>query len=118
MATSSKKENIVDIRKRLSIELCDNFTRRLNQAQSKEIKIDALISIRNLIKETQISDPIIYSLLVDTIIDPDKEIRDWVFKITKEVVNKEIIELLEIKLLEVTGGIKNEIEELIKLSGR
>ena len=114
MTIHSEKEKTIDTRKRLSIELCDNFTRRLNQAQSKEIKIGALIAVRNFIKESKIDDPILFSFLVDTISDPDKEIREWVFKIIKEVVNKEIVELLEIKLQEATSDIKNEIKALIK----
>lgn len=101
MAAISEKEELINLRKRLSIELCDNFTKRLNPLQKKEIKIGALIAIRNFIKNSKIDDPILYSFLVDTISDPDKDIRELVKEIIKEVENPEITELLEIKLKEV-----------------
>ena len=101
MAAISEKEELINLRKRLSIELCDNFTKRLNPSQKKEIKIGALIAIRNFIKNSKIDDPILYSFLVDTISDPDKDIRELVKEIIKEVENPEITELLEIKLKEV-----------------
>ena len=102
------------IREQLSIELCDNFTKRLDPRQTKEIKIGALIAIRNFIKESLVNDPIIYSFLVDTMLDPDKEVRRYVVSIIKEVINPEIKELLEIKLVETSGEIKTEINNLLR----
>lgn len=103
----------------LSIELCENFRKRLDLNQKKEIKICALIAIRNLIKNTKINDPIIYSFLIDTIADPDKEIREWVMKIIKDITRskellKEIKELLEIKLHEVSNEAKIRITSLLR----
>jgi len=109
---TQKKET--DQRKKLSIELCENFTRMLHPSQTKELKIGGLIAIKNFIKETKINDDILLSFLVDSISDPDKEIRNLVSKIIKEVVNNEIIELLEIKLNEATSQIKEEIQNLLK----
>ena len=115
MTTISEKQKIEEIRKRLSIEICDNFTKRLNPKQKNEIKMGALIAIRNFIKNSKIDDPILYSFLVDAITDNDKEIRDLVIKIIKEVVNPAIIELLEIKLNEITTNkIKGEIKNLLR----
>lgn len=115
MATT--KESI-DIRKRLSIELCNNFIKRLNLHQSKETKIGAIIAIKNFIKESQIDDPFLFSYLVDTILDPDKEVKHMVIKVIKDVstvsgAKKEITELLEIKSQESNGEIKKEIAELL-----
>ncbi|GEM_PF-2747694 len=111
-AITKKKET--DQRKKLSIELCENFTRRLHPSQSKELKTGALIAIKNFIKETKIDDDILLSFLVDSITDPDKEIRKLVSSIIKEVVNNEIIELLEIKLNESNGSeIKEEIQKVL-----
>ena len=116
MKTTTEKEKNIEIRKKLSIDLCDNFIKRLNTAQSKEIKIGALIAIRNFIKESKIDDPFLFSYLVDTIADPDKEIRNLVIKIIKEVSNPEIIELLEIKKQEISNEIKNEINNVLQSS--
>ena len=110
--TSEKK--VDDLRKNLSIELCDNFIHRLNPEQTKEVKIGALIAIRNLIKESNIYDPFLYSYLVDTLTDLDKEVRKIVIKVIKEVSNSEIIELMEIKLQESKNEIKTEISNLLK----
>jgi len=113
MTIISEKQKITELRKKLSIELCENFTKRLNTQEKKEIKIGAIIAIRNFIKESKIDDPIIYSFLVDTITDPDKEVRDWVSKVIKEVKNLEILELLELKLKEkINEEIKKEIMTL------
>ena len=110
MTTKSIKQKTTDLRKRFSIEMCDNFTQRLDPSQSREIKLGALIAIRNFIKEARINDPILFSFLVDTIADPDKKVRDMVFKVVREVVNHEIVELIEIKLKELNGEFKKEIE--------
>lgn len=115
MAIKTQEEKTQELRKRLSIELCDNFIKRLNPNQSYDIKVGALIAIKNLIKESQISDPFLFSYLVDTIADPDKNIRDIVSVIIKEVANTEIIELLELKLNEITNDeIKKGIASLLK----
>lgn len=116
MTTISEKQKVTEFRKKLSIELCENFTKRLNPQEKKEVKIGAIIAIRNLIKESKINDPIIYSFLVDTIIDPDNEVRNWVSKVIKDVKNPEIIELLELKLKENINNeeVRREIRELIK----
>ncbi|MBI2996109.1 MAG: hypothetical protein HYY52_05320 [Candidatus Melainabacteria bacterium] len=108
-----------DLRKRLSVELCDNFVHRLNPAQTKEIKIGALIAIKNLIKESKIYDSFLFNYLIDTIVDPDKLVREIVAKIIKDVVTnldvyQEIIELLEIKTNETKGEVKLEIKKLLK----
>ena len=113
--TIISEEKLKEVRQKLSIELCDNFICRLNPAQKKGTKTGAIIAIRNLIKESQINDPIIYSFLVDTIVDPGKEIRTLVIKVIKEIVNPEIIELLQIKLKEANNEVKKEINELLKL---
>lgn len=110
--TQEQKTN--ELRKKLSIELCNNFIKRLNQAQSKEVKIGAIIAIRNFIKNSKIDDPFLFSYLVDTIVDRDREVRSWVIRVIKEIVNPEIIELLEIKLKETNNKeIKKEILELL-----
>lgn len=114
MSVISEKQKTNELRKRLSIELCNNFIKRLNPAQSKEVKLSAIIAIKNFIKESKINDPFLCSYLVDTIVDPDKEVRDWLMKVIKEVVNPEILELLEMKLKEVTPEIKKEIGALLK----
>ncbi|MBI3590266.1 MAG: HEAT repeat domain-containing protein [Candidatus Melainabacteria bacterium] len=114
MKTITQKEKNIDIREKLSIDLCDNFIKRLNPAQSKETKIGALIAIRNFIKESKIDDPFLFSYLVDTIADPSKEIRNIVIKVIKEISNPEIIELLEIKKQEVSQEIKTEINNLLQ----
>lgn len=116
----SEKQKITNLRKQLSIELCNNFLRRLNPAQTRETKLGAVIAIRNFIKESKIDDPILMSCLVDTIIDPDKEVRQTVIKVIKDIVSdktvfKEIKELLEIKQQESSGEIKKEISELLQL---
>ena len=113
MTIISNEEKTADLRKKLSIELCNNFIKRLNPAQSREVKISAIIAIKNLIKESKINDPFLFSYLVDTMVDPDKEIRDLVSRVIKEVVNPEIIELLEIKLQEANDEIKKEISNLL-----
>ena len=118
MTVISEKQKEEEIRKRLSIEVCDNFIKRLNPLQKKEIKMGALIAIKNLIKESTINDPILYSFLVDTIVDPDKEVRNTVVKVIKDVgvdlyICPQIIELLEIKLKEATSEIKKEIDTLL-----
>lgn len=113
MTITSNHEKTVDLRKKLSIDLCNNFIKRLNPAQSREVKISAIIAIKNLIKESKINDPFLFSYLVDTIVDPDKEVRDLVSRVIKEVVNPEIIELLEIKLQEANDETKKEISKLL-----
>lgn len=117
MQTSTNNKKEIDQRKKLSIELCENFTRRLNPLQSKELKIGALIAIKNFIKETKINDDILLSFLVDAIVDTDSEIRELVSKIIKEVKSNQIIELLEIKLNEANSQIKEEIQDLLKAMG-
>ena len=114
MSTIKEKQTLTDTRKQLSIELCNNFIRRLNPNQSKEIKIGAIIAIRNFIKESKIDDPFLFSYLVDTMSDSDIEVRDTVTKVIKEVVNSEIIELLEIKIQEANSEIKTEIKNLLQ----
>lgn len=114
-----EKQKIADLRKKLSIELCDNFMRRLNPLQSKETKLGALIAIRNFIKESRIDDPILLSCLVDTIVDQNKEVRNTVSSVIKDVIAdkailQEIRELLEIKLNESDSEIKKEITGLLK----
>ncbi len=110
----ASEEKLKELREKLSIELCDNFISRLNPAQQKETKLGALIALRNFIKESKINDPIIFSFLVDAIIDPDKEIKTMVTRIVKEVKNAEIIELLQLKLNEVDPELKKEISSFIK----
>lgn len=88
----------IDVRKKISIELCENLVYRLTPGQKKEIKFGALIAIKNLIKESKINDPILENCLVDAI--TDEEIKDMVTRIIKEVANPHIIELLEIKFEE------------------
>lgn len=126
MTTISEKEKLTELRKKLSLELCDNFTKRLNPFQKKEIKIGAIIAIKNFIKESKIDDPIIYSFLVDAITDHKKDVRGWVSKVIKDIgagfvsaqnlhFHKEITELLELKLKEnISEEIKEDIIELIK----
>lgn len=116
MTTYTEKDKTTELRKRLSIELCNNFVKRLNPAQSREIKINAIIAIRNFIKESKIDDPFLYNYLIDTIVDEDKVVRDWVIRVIKEVSNPEIIELLEIKLKEANAEIKKEINQLLEFS--
>lgn len=106
-----------DLRKRLSIELCDNFTQRLKPEQKYEIKVGALIAIKNLIKESKINDQILMNFLTDTISDPSSNIRDLVIRIIMEIaedknLRPEINELLKIKLNEVNPEIKKEITKL------
>ena len=98
--------------------MCDNFTQRLHPSQNREVKIGAIIAIRNFIKETHINDSILYNFLVDTIADPDKKVRELVFKVVKEVANHEIVELIEIKLKELNGDFKTEINKLLEESDR
>lgn len=106
------KEDI-PIRKKISIELCENLIYRLNSLQTKETKLSVLIGIKNLIKETKITDPILDNCLVDAITDEDKDIRIVVQKIIKEIKNPRIIELLKIKINEVNNDIKTEIKGLL-----
>ena len=89
--SEQKKE---DVRKQISIELCENLIYRLHPAQKKETKIGALIALKNLIKETKINDPLIYNPLIDATRDPDNEIKTLATKIIEEIKNKEINELL------------------------
>ena len=116
--THIAEEKLKEVRQKLSIELCDNFICRLNLAQEKETKVGAIIAIRNLVKESQINDPIIFSFLVDTIVDPDKEVRSMVIKVIQEIVNSETIELLQIKLQEANDEVKKEINDLLNLFKR
>jgi len=95
------KQKSTDLRKRFSIEMCDNFTQRLHPLQSREVKLGAIIALRNFIKETHINDSILFNFLVDAIADPDKKVRDLVFKVVREVANHEIVELIEVKLKEL-----------------
>lgn len=113
----TQEEKITEIRKSLSIELCDNFIKRLHPEQKKEIKIGAIIAIKNLIKESKIDDPILINCLVDTITDQDKEVRKWVIRTIKEVPNPLITELLQTKLLEkeIRKEIKNDIKTALKI---
>lgn len=113
MSLITEKQKEIELRKKLSIELCDNFTKRLNPLQSKEIKIGAIIAIRNLIKEAKIDDPILISFLLDTITDPDREIKEIIIKVIKEIANPQITKLLEHKLHELPDDVKNEIQELL-----
>lgn len=114
MSIVSEKQKDNEVRKKLSIELCDNLIQRLNPNEQKQIKIGAIIAIRNFVKESKIDDSILLSCLIDTLADPDKEIRDWVIRVIKEIINPEVIELLEIKLEEVKEPfIKREIKELL-----
>ena len=115
----TEKEKATELRKKLSIELCDNFSHRLNPAQSKETKISAIIAIKNFIKESKFDDPILLSFLTDTIADHDKKVRNLVIKVIKDVAEEklicqEITELLQIKLEEADNQIKNEINKLLK----
>ena len=110
MTPKSIKQKATDLRKRFSIEMCDNFTQRLNLSQNREVKLGAIIAIRNFIKETHINDSILFNFLVDAIADPDKKVRDLVFKVVREVANHEIVELIEIKLKELNGDFKTEVE--------
>ena len=100
-------------RKKISVELCENLIYRLSPSQTKETKLGALIGIKNLIKETKITDPILDSCLVDIITDEDKNIREMVKRIIKEVKNPHIVELLELKINEVDDTIKKDIKELL-----
>ncbi len=115
MLIDSKEKIDPELRKKISIELCASFTKRLNPNQNFEIKAGAIIAIKNFIKESRIEDPILFSFLVDAIADPEKEIRKLAIKVIVEVANCEIVELLEIKLKESDGEIKREIGELLKL---
>ena len=117
MTARNTKQKTIDLRKRFSIEMCDNFTNRLDPSQSREIKLGAIIAIRNFIRESRINDSILFSFLVDTIADPDKEVRDLVFKVVREVANHEIVELIEIKLKELNSDFKKEVEFLILQGG-
>ena len=110
MTTKSLKQKTTDLRKRFSIEMCDNFTQRLASSQNREVKLGAIIAIRNFIKEAHINDSILFNFLVDTIADSDKKVRDLVFKVVREVANHEIIELIEIKLKELNGEFKKDVE--------
>lgn len=121
MATITEKQKDIDIRKRLSIELLDNFMRRLNPAQKYETKIAAIIAIRNFVIESKMDDPMLLNHLVDAIVDPDESIREILIKVIKEIIHepnvkKEIIELLEIKQKEATLEINKEITTLINTS--
>ena len=118
MTTKSLKQKTTDLRKRFSIELCDNFTQRLDSSQSREVKLSAIIAIRNFIKESHINDSILFSFLVDSIADPDKKVRDLVFKVVREVANHEIVELIELKLKELNGEFKKEVNKLLQESGK
>ncbi len=118
MTPKNTKQKNVDLRKKFSIEMCDNFTQRLAPHQSREIKLGAIIAIRNFIKESNINDSILYSFLVDSIADPDKKVRDNVFKVVREVANHEIVELIEIKLKELNGDFKNEVSKLLQESSK
>ncbi len=118
MATKNLKQKDNNSRKLFSIEMCDNFTQRLSPSQSREIKLGAIIAIRNFIKESHIHDSILFSFLVDAIADPDKTVRDMVFKVVREVANHEIVELIEIKLKELNGDFKKEVNKLLQESGK
>ena len=98
--------------------MCDNFTQRLDPSQSRKIKLGAVIAIRNFIKEAHINDSILFSFLVDSIADPDEKVRDLVFKIVREIANHEIVELIEIKLKELNGDFKKEVNKLLQESGK
>ncbi len=115
MTNNSQEKINLDLRKKISIELCQSFTQRLDPNQTACVKSGAVIALKNFIKKSKIEDPIIYSFLVDTIVDPEKEVRDLVIKVIKEVVNSEIIELLEIKQKEISGEMKAEIGNLLKV---
>ena len=112
----TQEEKIIETRKSLSIELCNNFIKRLHPEQKKEIKISAIIAIKNLIKESEVDDTILINCLVDTITDPNKEVRRWVIRTIKEVANPLITELLQSKLLEkeIKKEIKNDINAALK----
>lgn len=114
MKTTLKKQEPKELRKKFSIELCQSFISRLDPSQSQDIKINAIIAIKNYINESKIADPILYSFLVDSIVDPDKKIRDFVIRVIKEVANPEIIELLEIKEKEINGEFKEEIRKILQ----
>ena len=116
--TKNLRQTTSDLRKKFSIEMCDNFTQRLDPSQSREVKLGAIIAIRNFIKEGRINDSILFSFLVDAIADPDKKVRDLVFKVVREVANHEIVELIEIKLKELNGDFKTEVNKLLQESGR
>ena len=118
MTTKNLKQKNTDLRKRFSIEMCDNFTQRLDPSESIEVKLSAIIAIRNFIKESRINDSILFSFLVDTIADPDKKVRDLVFKVVREVANHEIVELIELKLKELNGEFKKEVNKLLQESGK
>ena len=118
MTSRNTKQKTTDLRKRFSIEMCDNFTQRLAPSQSREIKLGAIIAIRNFIKESHINDSILFNFLVDTIADPDKKVRDLVFKVVREIANHEIVELIEIKLKELNGDFKKEVNKLLQESGK
>ena len=104
----------MNLNNNLSIEVCENFTVRLNPNQKREIKFGALIAIRNFIKESKIEDPILYNFLTDTISDPDETVKDFAFKIIGEVSNQEITKILEDKQTEAKGELKKEITNLLK----
>lgn len=102
------------IREKISIELCENFISRLKQEESPEIKLSALIALKNLIKYSQISDPILENCLIDTLTDQDKEIRKFTKDVIRDICSPNIIELLELKLTETSGDIKVELSNFFK----
>ena len=102
-----------EIRKKISIELCEDLTKRLNHSEKKEIKIGALIAIKNLILETKIEDPILDNCLADTITDNDPQVRHFVLRVIKEAKISHVLELLKIKYNELSPDIKLEISNLI-----
>ena len=108
------KEEEINSKKNLSIEVCDNLTTRLHPSQKREIKLGALIAIRNFIKESRIEDPILYNFLIDTIADPDKKVKDFVLKIIKEVSNQEMYQILHEKQIELSGELRKEVTNLLK----
>lgn len=120
MSFALDKKESIELRKKLSLDICDNFIRRLKSYQSKETKLGALIAIRNLIKESKISDPILHSFLIDSITDPNSEIVTMVITITKEIivdplVKTDIIELLNLKSKEaISTKVKKDIEKLLE----
>ncbi len=114
MTFTLDKNESLELRKKFSIDLCDNFIKRLKPYQSKETKLNAIIAIRNLIKESKISDPILYSCLVDSIADTDEDVIKLVIRVIQEVINDDVIELLNIKLNELLDTkAKKEIVKIL-----
>lgn len=97
----------------LTIEFYESLTNRLDHEQNINVKLGALIAVKNLILYTQLHDHILYGLLIDSISDPEKEVQELAIKIINKVFNPEVKELLYIKLIESNESTHEIITQIL-----